>query len=401
MAGNDDDLGAFLRERLEAQTDLPVFLHILTDKFPFDGENKREYSFANWKNEYLYAKRLVLVFQKRPKNGSVLVIGMSVHEYCRKADTVPSRSYIQYIDTTGLYEPRQHQSRLTRSLVTAYIHYCQQVQKCYSIHLMACAKPSFLFAGSEFNTSKGKLSTAKLVKWWFAVIEEAVVERGEQYNMVATVKVWSPGEDLIEDGRTADRIERRQAKSSGNVTWKYGPLFDHNSKITDVVGLFEDDPKLKHFTSFYEDLKNDSTKMDKVACKNFIETLALRPEFRSQCHATIFQIDIERNDDSVAVGTKRSTDNTKPTQLAAFAAKMLGNLTFEDEQKCIDASGKITSWLKFMGNKPIDIRIVASGTFESAHKPLPLEQSSAEREGEDIENALNVQGLIKKRRVQS
>lgn len=381
MAASCDDLGAFLQDRLCAHTNLPVFVHILTDyhKPTQLGDEQVEYSHVEWKHERLYRKRLILVFQK-----SVLVIGMSVQEYCRKANNSAemTRSYIQYIDTTGLYQPRQYQSQLTKSLVSAYISYCHQQLRCASIHLMASAKPSFLFAGSEFNESKGRLSTAKLVKWWIAVIEQSCE------HIPSRVRVWSPGEDVAEDSRTADRIQRRQ-NVGGSIDWQYGPFFEPNDRICDIVPLLEDDPKLKHFMSFFEDVHKDNTKMDNLKCKNFVDTLGLRPEFRNQCHSTLFMIEFtDLNQDKVIAQIPEKT-----TQLAAFAAKMLSNLTIESEAKCVDASGKITSWLKFMGSKPLGIKTVMPEAVIEKSQNVQTDTPPV-----DLENAVNVQGLIKKRR---
>lgn len=400
MAGqSEDDLSAFLQERLCARTNLPVFVHILTDynvKKNTNGEDDdtREYSHLSWKHEQLMRRRLILVFQ-RHKNSNLLVIGMSVHEYCEKNrhkdssdDVMATRSYIQYVDTTGLFSPRENQSHLTKSLVCLYIQYCHQQLKCSSLHLMASAKPSFLFAGSEFNEAKGKLSTAKLVKWWFAVIEQAC-----QAMKACKVKVWSPGEDVMEDNRTADRIQRRQAKQSDGIEWSYGPFYQASDRICDVVPLLEDDPKLKHFMSFFEDAHKDVHKMDLIKCKNFMETLGLRPEFRNQCHSTLFMIEFDNRPCTKAVWPE------KPSQLAAFATKMLSNLTFEDEGKCVDASGKITSWLKFMGSKPISIKIDALESSNTSSSAKQLDTTDTPPLLANQENApVNVQGLVKKRK---
>lgn len=389
MAGNkaDTDLTLLLEQRLSASTDLPVFIHILSDTYNHDDADEK-YSNLRWKCEQLYRKRIILVFQKRD-NRAVLVIGMSVHEYCRipndnSASTL-TRSYIQYIDTTGLFKPRHMQTKLTQSLVVSYLEHCERVLKVHSVHLLASAKPSFLFAGSEFNETKGRLSTARLVKWWLNVIDGFLADKKHE-NVI--INVWSPGEDHIEDMRTRERIERRQARNKDNlVTWKYGPLFDDPSgKLVDLVPLFEDDPKLKHFMTFYEDCGFNNLKMSNVQSKTFLETLGLRPEFRNQCHSTFIVLYFPSNENcGVSVAASE-----KPTQLAAFATKMLNNLTFEEESKAVESSGKIASWLKFMGSKPINVKLLAESHVD---KKVQIEENFA-KENEPI----NVQGLIKKQR---
>ena len=332
-------------------------------------------------------KRLLLVFQREGKSAH-LVIGMSVHEYCAVETGKMTKSYIQYIDTTGMYRPRECQSRLTRSLVQTYIMYCRQILRVQSVHLMASSKPSFLFAGSEFMATKGKLSTAKLVKWWLSVVEDAHAK----VESPVQISLWSPGEDLVEDDRTKERVERRGRQGNKNNSWSYGPFYKPGDKLVDVVPLFEDDPMLKHFQSFYEDCKMDKQKVEALKAKTFMETLGLRPEFRNQCHSTFFVVEYPDNKDK---GLQNLTSkDAKPTQLASFAAKMLGNLTFEDEAKCLDASSKITSWLKFMGSKPVEITCDVPPSDNDVSK-RKLEAPK------DTENASpnNLQGLIKKRRI--
>lgn len=126
-------------------------------------------------------KRLILVSQRRSvtkgaDNGGIepaekvteaelweLVIGLTAVEYPKDYGFEPNRGlvYLQYVDTTGLFKPREAQKSVTRALVNAYIMACKDVgfRRC---HIFAKANPSYMFPGSEGIPAKGRLDDAKV-----------------------------------------------------------------------------------------------------------------------------------------------------------------------------------------------------------------------------------------------
>lgn len=372
------NLAEYLEQHVQtlSTTQSKVFCHILTDTF--HNQSLTEPSPKGRANEYLRYHHMILVFQERQaspspspvksasmkkpsmkKSQSVLVMGMSVFEYCEWDNpTQIIRSYIQYVDTTGLYQPRKDQSHITKSVVGAYISYLQHIAKAQFIHLLATAKPNYLFAGSEYISTKKELCTEKLVGWWLSVISNVVESN-------AVIHAYAPGE--WEDGEDVHRRMFAHLPVKEGIQYKWGLPFRDGDPIDVAIPLFEDDPKWKHYQKYMDQKKtpvrsyvyaeeeseySQNNTQESYApppprvvnVREFISTLSARPEFALEPEATFIAVHFPRNE---AVKSKASNN------LAGLAGKMLKDLTFEDEDHVNSSSTKILSWLKFMGSKPV------------------------------------------------
>jgi hypothetical protein len=404
------------KARILSTTNSRVFSHVLTDTF--HNQAFIEASPKANSMEYLKHHHIILIFQERQKSPStdeskkqlttntqakptsLLVMGMSIFEYCEWQNPAQIvRSYIQYIDTTGLYEPREDQTFLTKSMVAAYISYMQYVAKAQYVHLLATAKPNYLFAGSEYISSKKELSTEKLVSWWLKVISASV-------ESPSIIYAFAPGEWEGEE-EINDRVFGFLPTKEG-VEYKWGLPFNDAEPIINAIPLFEDDPKWKHYQKYME--KKASSKPYVYAeeesefsqpfntqesqsalpptrivnVREFISTLSARPEFVMEPEATFVVIKFPKNE----VPKTRSSNH-----LAGLASKMLKDLTFEDEEHVQSSTTKILSWLKFMGSKPINIHVSDQPTEEHRKKS---KTSNDEDEKENTKNANDLQKSVKR-----
>lgn len=325
-----------------------VNLHVLTDEYEHKSEAKlesyKDYSPKQFNKEYLSRKHLILVYQ-----GSQIVLGMTAFEYAYKSSGSSqhsSRAYIQYVDTTGLFTPRQGQSLLTKSLLRAYLNYCKTILNVGSIHLLSSAKPAFLFAGSEFIEGKRALPAVKLINWWISLLQNYTADSQ------AKVFVYSPTEESEGSNRMKKRI------SSINSNWVYGFPYASAMPCVDQIPLFEDDPKWRHFqaTILEEESEKKQKKRAKIQddaiairsltnVKEFFESIQIRPEFRADPSAFFVLQFPKQYRDTI------TEDIDKPaikSDLATFGIKMLGSLTFESENAAKISSQKVASWMKLM-----------------------------------------------------
>lgn len=335
-----------------------VRLYVLADEY--ENSNKadtidfRDYSPKQFGKEFLARKQLILVYQ-----GAQIVLGMTAFEYAYKSSSSSgvnwSRAYIQYVDTTGLFQPRQNQSHLTKSLLRAYLNYCKDVLSVGTVHLLAAAKPAFLFAGSELIEGKRALPSVKLINWWIGLLQDFTKE--------ARVFVYSPTEEAEGSSRMKKRILGIDCGKGG---WTYGFPYASNLPCVDQIPLFEDDPKWRHFqaTILDEDDTNetkrkrakmqDSASLPRTNVKEFFESIQIRPEFRSDPSA-FFTLQFPkryRDASSRSIGVNRS-------DLATFGIKMLGGLTFESEDVARESSQKVAGWMKLMGVPSSEISKIA------------------------------------------
>jgi hypothetical protein len=83
------------------------------------------------------------------------------------SSVVANRSlvYLQYVDTTGCFVPRESQKSVTQALVLGYLGFCEAAGflRC---HIFAKANPHYLFRDSERNPDKKSLSDSQLINWW-------------------------------------------------------------------------------------------------------------------------------------------------------------------------------------------------------------------------------------------
>ena len=344
-------------------------LFVLSDEYNSESSVSKntatffDYTPKRFKNEFLARKHLILVYQ-----GSQIVLGMSAFEYAFiNTSTNWSRAYIQYVDTTGLFSPRSNQSHVTKSIVKSYLSYCKDILNMESVHLLAAAKPAFLFAGSEFNEGKRALPAVKLINWWIGLIQDFTSTN----NKTTKVFIYSPAEEAEGSSRMRKRI-------STISNWTYGFPYASGLPCVDHIPLFEDDPKWRHFEATILDNDEISDQFDKkskkrpkilddeeganqseIVCKmsvkEFFQSIQIRPEFRSDPSAFFVIQFPKRFRDS-------SSDESKcplsKSDLATFGLKMLSGLTFESESAAKVSSQKISGWLKLMSVPSFEIKSV-------------------------------------------
>lgn len=327
-----------------------------------------DYTPKRFKDQFLARKNLILVYQ-----GSQIVLGMTTFEYAFvNTHTNWSRAYIQYVDTTGLFTPRSNQSHLTKSLVKSYLTYCKDVLNMESVHLLATAKPSFLFAGSEFNEGKRALPAVKLINWWIGLLQDFT---SNQNN--SKVFVYSPAEEAEGSSRMKKRI-------STIPNWIYGFPYASGLPCVDQIPLFEDDPKWRHFEAtildddeileqvdrknkkrpkiLEDDAKENQSVKSKseIVCrmnvKEFFQSIQIRPEFRAD-PSTFFVVRFPRR--ICDSPSDETISPLKKSDLATFGLKMLSGLTFESESVAKASSQKISGWLKLMAVPSCEIKSIS------------------------------------------
>lgn len=335
-------------------------LFVLTDEYEYETIVSKEvtsfmdFTPKRFKDEFLARKHLILVYQ-----GPQIVLGMTAFEYAFiNTRTNYSRAYIQYVDTTGHFNPRSYQSHVTKSLAKSYLSYCRDILNMGSVHLLATSKPAFLFAGSEFIEEKRALPAVKLINWWIGLIQDFTSNQNK-----TNVFVYSPAEE-------ADGSTRMKKRISTIPSWTYGFPYASGLPCIDHIPLFEDDPKWRHFEATVLDEEVDTknrkkpkisseVKKAEVICrmsvKDFFESIQIRPEFRSDPSAFFVIQFPKRIRDS-------SSDEPKcpltKSDLATFGLKMLNGLTFESESLARSSSQKISGWLKLMSVSSFEIKSV-------------------------------------------
>lgn len=351
----------------DASTEFPqnLRLFVLSDEYDFEMSQSKtflDYNPKKFHSEFLARKHLILVYQ-----GSSIVLGMSAFEYAFANNTTDwSRAYIQYVDTTGLYLPRSDQSHLTKSLIKGYLSYCKTILNIENVHLLATAKPSFLFAGSELIEGKRALPAVKLINWWINLIKDFTSNQNK-----TKVYVYSP----VEEAEGSSRMKKRISTISN---WIYGFPYASSLPCIDQIPLFEDDPKWRHFEATILDNQEEkkSKKKPKILnvdkegknqtpqgfestmnVKEFFESIQIRPEFRSDPSA-FFVIQFPKQiRDSLSYDSNYLSNKS---DLATFGLKMLNSLTFESESVAKTSSQKISSWLKLMSIPCFEIKTVTA-----------------------------------------
>lgn len=377
------------------------------------------YTPKRFRDEFMARKHLILIYQ-----GSSIVLGMTVFEYAHvpvvQSDVCTlrwSRAYIQYIDSTGLYASRQNQSHLTKSLVRAYVLYCARELKMDSLHLLATAKPAFLFAGSEFIEQKRALPAVKLVNWWLGVTER-IVEEDSLTD--AEVFVFAPFEEATGSARMRKRIS-----AMNNPRWKYGVPYDAKAPCVDHVPFFEDDPKWRHFEASVLDddevieavercsrkkpkiildsdsddpappRKTNSDALCKMTIKEFFASLQVRPEFRDAMAAFIvvqFRSSSSSLFDDVTRPQEEASQAGTRSDLATFGCRLLSTLTFESPVAAKKSSQKISSWMKLMAVSGTEIKGIPAPT------PTPTAAESKHADENVPPPAVNsIQTLVKRK----
>ncbi|PJF16572.1 hypothetical protein PSACC_03575 [Paramicrosporidium saccamoebae] len=354
-----------------------VQCHVLSDIYQPEDWKDEPTGPHRSSSEFLQVRHTILVFlpqtpgassspSKKKCNESVLVMGMTAWEYAyNNQPTVPSRAYIQHVDTTGLFRPRKLQGSLTRMVISAYFRYCRMVTKVGSVHLFSSSKPSLIFNDSEKLPKKRVIEGGRLVNWWLALIESAFADVVNAPSFVQQNHapprgfVYCAGEDFVPLFSQSLRNNINTLNRLPYVEWKYGVPFGDKENAA-VIPLFDDDPKWRHYEASLERSEERPAKRQKqeqgqeqcsVNVLEFFQSMSFRTEFRQDPSAFI-TVTFPDN----ASGTPfLSNSSSKRSDAATFSCKLLQTLSFATETEALKSSMRMWAWLKLMGSKPIEV----------------------------------------------
>lgn len=386
--------------------------HVLSDAYRWEDLQHEPIGPRRGHCEYLQTRHTILIYMstgsaaaaaagkpspntspaKRRTCENVLVFGMTMWEYAHQArPAVPSRAYIQHVDTTGLYRPRRQQGTLTRAVVAAYVRYCRDVAKIPFLHLFASSQPSLLYAGSEMLPKKRVLDGARLVTWWVALVHSTLAPPSDapafvqRHSRPPLCFLHSVAEDsmpvFVQSLRSLVPLLNRTSASAGGAMWQYGyPYFSADAQDAATLPLFEDDPKWRHYEAALDGdgdrpVKRQRKNSDAVSVHDFFQTMAYRHEF-SQNPSAFIVVHFPENapapqSQSPAQSSSLASSSPAPqppkrTDLSAFVAKLLKTLHFHTEPEAAKSSMRIWSWLKLMGSAPFEISVDAE-SVDAAH----------------------------------
>ncbi|RKP17824.1 hypothetical protein ROZALSC1DRAFT_30412 [Rozella allomycis CSF55] len=219
--------------------------------------------------------------------------------------------YMVKQDSTGLFKPRNLQKYVTRALVKFAIKQSASSK----FHLIACAKPSFLFSFSHKNPMKKPCNDIDLIWWWIHCLED-----------IPGTKSWIHIPN-------ADQLPLFQKiKSYLNVcsNINIGYPYNKSDKARDSIPLtFSDDPKSKHFTNLDD---------ENVTVEDFMSSLDSCFTTSIAALFSVHKVDIE--------GEKSMADfHEKETSQYSVFDDILEYLTthsdFSNEIKAIDSTSHI------------------------------------------------------------
>lgn len=408
-----------LRKFLEGNIILPadvrsrLYCQVVTDTYLESDWKNEPVGPRRGHNEYLSSRHNIFVFMQsaalagsapvpslgvarlstagsptKRRNEYVLVFGMTAWEYSQNGRESCCRSYIQYVDTTGLFRPRRLQRSLTRAILCAYLRYCRQIIKVFHVHLFASAQPSLLFCGSEFLPRKRVLDSARLINWWLALMHSSLALSSStpvwQQESTATVEgfVYCPGEDDFPLLSQSLRANVNTLNRMGGVCWHFGLPYDAGSSAFATIPLFEDDPKWRHYEAAAPSGDSDERPSKRrkretetpMSVEEFFKSLASRMEFRRDPAAFVTLRFPENDPQYTAVegvygtggggGGAGGVGGFRRSELALFSSKQLRTMRFDSELAAAKSSMYLWSWLKLRGATPFEIR--TRGIYEEA-----------------------------------
>ncbi|KAF7684578.1 Histone acetyltransferase [Astathelohania contejeani] len=178
--------------------------------------------FAN-KTKFRYMR---LLFQD-----DVIIAGITIQL------NTSGRLYIESVDTTGFFNPRDCQTIFTKEFILETI---MQFDASF-ISVFSCPKKEILFRKSSKNSNKGGLKTAVLLQYWIKLFESI-----QTYNKDMELHVFS----------------------------KFYPKMSIPYRSLEEIYLFKDDPKRKLMKSIKK--TNEENKID---LKSFFNIIELRSDF--------------------------------------------------------------------------------------------------------------------------
>lgn len=376
-----------LRKYFEQNLRLPsgiksrVLCHILSDVYRLEDWKDEAVGPRRTTREYLQTRHLVLFFipggggltpgRISPSQGASpnkkrvteyqLVMGFTAWEYYfRDRPNVPSRAYIQYVDTTGMFRPRRLQGSLTRAALSVYLRYCREVLQVSGVHLFASAKPSLLFNESDQLARKRILDGGRLVNWWLALIDStfsSIIEVPSfvQHNYLPPRGfAFCAGEESMPIFAQMLRNNLATLNRFGHVHWSYGHPYGDDEDVS-MIPLFEDDPKWRHYEAIIEygeerPAKRQRRETDQMCINQFFNSMGIRMDIRQDPSAFLI-IQFPENISGIPFNMSIMRKN----EIAAFASKLLQTLTFRNDSEVVKSSMKLWSWLKLMATTPFEV----------------------------------------------
>ncbi len=124
-----------------------------------------------------------------------------------------SSIYIESLDTTGFFLPRNHQSSFTRN----FVHSILQIYKVKTISCFAYPKPEIIFGDSSKNNVKGNLSSSKLILFWKSTFNDLTGYKTDIYSNYFSQKKY-PFKSMEDIALFDDDPKRKIIKECGEVS---------------------------------------------------------------------------------------------------------------------------------------------------------------------------------------
>ena len=180
---------------------------------------------------------------------------------------ISGRVFLQYVDTTGLYEPRADQRHITRSLVHAYLQ--DAALRGFSwVHVHAHWSPSYLFSGSDSipaKLSSGSSSDRRLLAWWSRTIASSAAVRGGSLIVPGLGPTDRAVEAYVLFVSTWP-LTQHSALTALGTTWSHGHPFPAGRALLSRLPCFAlDDEKSRAVAKFGRDVADLSAVLDALA----------------------------------------------------------------------------------------------------------------------------------------
>jgi len=185
-------------------------------------------------------QRTILASQLEGED-AIFVFGLLALEYdqtYQKCSTNRNTVFIQYVDTTGLYSPREDQRHVTNAIIEGFLLSPHLRQ--YRVHCYASANPHYLFKNSENHGEKNALGDEKLVPWWARRFA----------NQAST------GHYFVFREEKTSFFSRGIAEILGKQ-WEWGHPYDPKSKALETLPVYPDDQKAVKLKTIKDDLTVD------------------------------------------------------------------------------------------------------------------------------------------------
>jgi hypothetical protein len=250
------------------------------------------------KTDKLHERVRFIFLSQLQEDYEVFVVGLKTYEYLKDCAIVANRRlvYLQYIDTTGFFKPREQQSQLTRCLIKAYLEYIIELRYFHRIHITARSQPEYLFKWSERNSLKSALSDIDLIRWWARTLSE--------FQSISSGHWVLPCFDV----NLSPLYRQLMMQFSACSKWKEGYPYIMTNTASEQIPRFPDDPLSRHLE------ENDSGTM---TTEEFSKTLSLRDEFFNRCTALFF-LNLETSSLNLSAADEKHEKTIDPSYIETF-----------------------------------------------------------------------------------